>query len=296
MKQVLLIGGSSPVGKVVAKAFGSSGISTYFKNPVSGGIPWDIQKARLKEAVSDLSRFSHAVILAADSKPDSCAKDPAASHDLNVRAISQVCDDLVASNIKPVFISSEYVFDGKKGSYTEEDIPTPTLLYGKQKFEIERHLDRLKVPHLIFRFSKVFGLVPGDCTLFMGWIDDLLQDREITCATDQRFSPVWVQDLAHAIKTLVMKDASGIFHTSGPKGYTRAEMIKIFSDLASSYTSKRPRVKYCLINDFNFLEPRPIDISMQNRKISQATQISFLEATDAMNKALEVAFKGRAKI
>lgn len=63
--------------------------------------------------------------------------------------------------IKSIFLSSEAVFDGRKGMYTEEDIPNPITLYGKQKLQIENLND-----YLIFRISRATGSSFGEKDIF----------------------------------------------------------------------------------------------------------------------------------
>jgi len=74
---------------------------------------------------------------------------------LNVDSIKRILNRLKEWEIKPIFASSEFVFDGKKGNYKETDEVNPILLYGKQKVAIEDYIQSQFKDYLIFRLAKV---------------------------------------------------------------------------------------------------------------------------------------------
>ena len=140
-KKILILGGSGYVGRHLFKKLGAQrAIATYHNRFLEGGVHFDSLNMNLSQIVKDASDISHAVILLGDIYPHSCAVDPQKSNKLNIASIQKIIDDLTKWNIKSIFASSEYLFDGEKGYYREDDPPTPILLYGKQKLAIENYL------------------------------------------------------------------------------------------------------------------------------------------------------------
>ena len=83
------------------------------------------------------------------------------SYAINVQSTRRVIDDLVELGIKPVFTSSEYVFDGEQGNYVEDDPAIPSTVYGSQKLQIEQYLTDRCVDYAVLRLAKVYGSDPG---------------------------------------------------------------------------------------------------------------------------------------
>ena len=73
------------------------------------------------------------------------------------------------------------------------------MTYGKQKIEIEQYLKSKSEKFTILRFSNIVGDQLGDGTLFTNWIADIRQGKNIKCASDQRFSSVFIGDVIEAI-------------------------------------------------------------------------------------------------
>jgi len=138
MKKILVLGGSSYIGRHLVSALGHERcITTYFNTCIKNGIYFDINSMDLKEIVSKPKIFSHAVILIANSNIIDCATDKYTSYRINVERICLVLKQLKKWNIKPIFTSTDHVFDGIKGNYTETDDTNPMSTYGKHKAEVE---------------------------------------------------------------------------------------------------------------------------------------------------------------
>lgn len=192
---VLILGGSSYIGQHLWSRLGpDKAIATYYTNPIPGGMYFDSLSMDLADIIDTPETISHAVILFGDTNPETCAADKAKSQALNVDSIKRVLEYLRYWRIKPIFISSEHVFDGTKGNYIESDPVTPILTYGQQKAEIERYLQDHFDEFVIIRLAKVFGAHRGDGTLFTNWLDDINRRQIIYCAHDQIFSPIWQRD------------------------------------------------------------------------------------------------------
>lgn len=271
--KILLLGASSYVGRNLFKTFDSSEvIGTYTKNAFSEKMVFfDATNMSLGDIIKKDENFSHAVILYANAKMDSCKEDVSISYNLNVESTKKVINELFDRNIKPIFVSSEYVFDGKKGNYVEEDIPIPTTVYGSQKLEVEKYLSNRCEDYVILRLAKVFGTELNDNTILSNWINDFEKEREICCAYDQVFSPIHVSDVVRTINRVIHSNIQGTFHVSGEKAVSRLEMLENLI----KYTTKKIKIRKCRIGDFRFLEERPLNLSMTSNRIRTSLGLKF---------------------
>jgi dTDP-4-dehydrorhamnose reductase len=268
----LIVGASGLVGAQLYATLGpGNAVATCHRKPVAGGVAFDAVEMRLADTVLKQHRgFTHAYVLHGISGIDVCAREPQKTARVNVASVCAVIDDLVDHGIVPVFASSDAVFDGTRGMWTEDDPVNPVLNYGRHKVEVERHLAAKPAPSLVVRLAKVVSSAPGAGGLVNEWLDQLERDGEIRCATDQFFSPVNVDDVVRALVGLAEGRHTGVFHVCGPRPLSRLAFLRMVADEACKYRPMPARIVPCSIRDFNFAEPRPLDASMSPRKLYAA--------------------------
>jgi len=272
----LVFGGAGFVGRHLYSALGAGrAIATYHSTPVEGGVYFDTASMRLRDASRSLDGVTAAFLLHGITKLDDCARDPAGTARVNVDGMVRLIDDLVDAGIKPIYASTDAVFDGSRGGWTEEDPPNPTLTYGRQKVAVERHLLGQTAPWIIARLSKVVGSEASTHSLLGEWLRQIDAGETIHCATDLVFTPTHVDDVAAALIRLADEPFSGVFNVCGPESMTRMELLQLLVEEVRRYRDVRPRIVACSIRDFPFLEPRPLDGSMVPTKLYRALGPSF---------------------
>lgn len=278
MTKILLLGGSSFVGRYLFKYLGpKKAIATYFRNPIENGIYFDALSMDLSRIIKEPNAISHAVILLGDTNPETCAADKEKSQALNVDSIKSILGQLKEKNIKPIFISTEFIFDGMKGNYTETDTPNPILTYGRQKLEIENYLHDNFKDFVILRLSKVFGSERRDGTIFSKWLEIIEQNANaaIPCADDQIFSPIYVDDVVVGIVGAIENNLSGIFHLASNKPFIRIELLNMLLSYLNEINPITIKVIPKSIHDFGLIEKRPQDVSMDPAKIVKAIKLNL---------------------
>ena len=194
-KNILILGASGYIGRHLFKRLGiGRAVATFNKNPINDAVKFDSLNMSIADLKIDDREISHAIILLGETNIDTCAGNEKKSNDLNVGSIIALIEDLKSEGVIPVFISTDNVFDGTRGSYSETDLPNPIVVYGRQKLEIENYLQSQCKDFCIVRLSKVYGLAPGDGTLFTTWMKALFDGEYIRVATDQVFSPISIDD------------------------------------------------------------------------------------------------------
>jgi dTDP-4-dehydrorhamnose reductase len=125
-----------------------------------------------------------------------------------------------------LYVSTDFVFDGKRGFYNEEDVPNPVNWYGHTKLESEKDVMQMKVPWAIVRTCLVFGHPFGSFrNNLVTWVNSKLEKKEKIKVVDDQFrTPTDAHDLASGIFQIIKKKSQGIFHISGKDKMSPYEM------------------------------------------------------------------------
>jgi dTDP-4-dehydrorhamnose reductase len=292
----LIIGASGFIGARLLSLLGpDNAVATYCNRHVAGGVAFDAVSMRLADTVLKRHKgLTHAFVLHGITNIDACARDPQGTERVNVASVLAVIDDLIDHGIVPVFASSDAVFDGSRGMWTEEDPVNPILTYGRHKAQVERYLREKSSPWLVARLAKVAGTGPGHADMLSDWMDKLESGAEIHCARDQVFSPLGVDDAVAAMHSLAEGGHSGIFHVCGPRPVTRLQLLQMLIEETGKYRELPALVIPCSIRDFKFAEPRPFDLSMSPRKLFATLGRSCDDPRELCRKAVAARFGGRS--
>ncbi len=131
---------------------------------------------------------------------------------------------LAASRIgaRLIHLSTDAVFDGRKGRYVESDPPSPITPYGRSKAGAETLLAELMPQATVVRTSLIYGFdSPDHHTRWM--LESLRQGRPVQLFTDERRCPIWVETLAAALLELATLDYAGVLHVAGGQALNRYE-------------------------------------------------------------------------
>lgn len=276
-QRFLIIGASGFLGaNLYARLGPERAAATYYQRPITGGVFFDAGKMRLLDTfLGGEHCFTHAFLMHGITKIDACARDPLGTSKVNVDSFKQIIDDLLAAGVVPIFPSSDAVFDGSRGMWTEEDAPNPILTYGRQKAAVERYLMGINSPWIIARVSKVVGTAPGPQSVTGEWINNIEAGETIRCASDQVFSPAYVGDVVDALIRLGEGNFTGIFNVCGPRPLSRWDLLNLLINEIRRYRSVGSRIISCSIRDFPFPEARPLDTSMSPKKLYSALDTTF---------------------
>lgn len=154
---------------------------------------------------------------AALTQVDECEQDPRRCENINIQGASQVLTDAEMFSSHFIYISTDFVFDGEKGNYTEEDDTNPVSWYGFTKMQAEAMVQTSTIPWAIVRTCLVYGKVfDGTRSNIINWVrDSLQQGKTIKVVADQWRTPTYVEDLVKGILLIIKKKAEGVFHISG---------------------------------------------------------------------------------
>ncbi|TNE36497.1 SDR family oxidoreductase, partial [bacterium] len=133
-------------------------------------------------------------------------------------------------NFHLITFSTDYIFDGKKGPYTEDDLPNPMNYYGKSKLAGENAV-RIEAEKrsTIIRTNVVYGNSSYNKTDFIRWvINSLKEEKQLNIIDGQWCNPTLTDDIAKGVYKIITKKRKGIFNFAGRGYYNRYQIaIKI---------------------------------------------------------------------
>lgn len=147
---------------------------------------------------------------AAYTDVDACEKNVDQAMGVNGTAVGYIAEACNVVGAKLVHISTDYVFDGRKGTpYVETDGTNPLSIYGKSKLEGEIQARKAK-DCLIVRTAWLYGIYGKNFITVI--VKKALDDGQLFVVDDQIGSPTYTLDLIEGILKLLKKDERGIFH------------------------------------------------------------------------------------
>lgn len=153
---------------------------------------------------------------AAMTNVDACEDDHKLAMDLNAilpETLSKACKSI---NAKLIHFSTDYIFDGEDGPYTEDHQPNPISFYGKSKLAGENAIKTNLDNFLIFRTNVVFGISNYGKNDFINWLITKFENEQpLNIITGQYCNPTYVEDIAWAVLKAVEKNANGVFNLAG---------------------------------------------------------------------------------
>lgn len=226
----LIVGGDGLIGAALREAIVSKNAmatcTSMRRDAPEGTLFLDLLDQASVEAL-DVSRFDIAYICAGLSTYADVDANPSVSRSINVINTLRLCERLMAAGCTVVFLSTAAVFDGESPCPDETDPVCPGTLYGRQKADVETVLmdwaqtgsGRVK----IVRLSKV---MTANMPLISGWRNLLARGEIITPFMDLKLSPVSLSFAVQGLLTIGMLKLSGIFHISGERDVTYAEIAR----------------------------------------------------------------------
>jgi dTDP-4-dehydrorhamnose reductase len=211
MSNVLILGSQGMLGGELKRTF-------------SKALGWDRNELDLGQIdnlagrLAALPQIPAAVInCAAYNNVDGAEQDPKQAFLINATAVGKMASACTGLGIPLVHFSSNYVFDGEKGEYAEDDKPEPLSAYGKSKYQGEKLLQENCFKYYLIRTSVLFGQEAESEYAKKSFIEIMLEMREktdtIKAVNNEVNSITYVSDLAAAVETLITKKYPyGIYH------------------------------------------------------------------------------------
>jgi len=228
-----------------------------------------------KQQVESLILSSDAEVvlhLAAKTDVDACEEDKKYETDgeawkINVLGTDNIAQAAFKTNKKLIYISTDFVFDGEKEFYVEDDTPNPINWYARTKAEGENIVKMGENPWIILRIAYPYRQAFVRKDFFRVMLGRLQNNMPLAAVTDHIFCPTFIDDIAATISSLILQNQTGIFHCVGSEAlspYDAAIKITEIFNLDKKLITKTTRDKY-----FAGKAPRPFRLLLKNDKIEQ---------------------------
>lgn len=150
---------------------------------------------------------------AAYTAVDKAEEEVETCYQINAESVKVISECAKELDVKLIYISTDYVFDGtKEGEYVETDLPNPINVYGASKLKGEQYVQTLLEKYYIVRISWVFGVNGNN---FIKTMRRLGSERdELNIINDQVGSPTYTADLAPLLVDMMETDKYGIYHAT----------------------------------------------------------------------------------
>lgn len=261
MRKILVIGAKGMLGRDLVEVLRSS-----FGNDEVFG--WDIDEIDIKEENNTIAKVENlqpgiVINVAAYTDVDGCELNGKKAFAVNAEGMRHVALGAARCGSKVVYLSTDYIFDGKKGKpYLEDDLPNPLNVYGRSKLRGEQYVQELSRNSLIVRTQWLYG---KHGTNFVAAILRQAGEKKVLPVVNDQFGlPTYTVDLSKAISLLIEQDARGIFHVANSNPcswYDYAQTILELSGMEGvkvvPFSSKElhrpaPRPSYSVLDTLKF--------------------------------------------
>mgnify|MGYP001275303001 CR=1 FL=1 len=276
-QRILVIGGSGQIGSSLIESFEKVNcIGTYcHSTPTPGMIHFDMEKADVPgytEEVFEMVLPTHVFICTGFTWVDGCENDTEKCDRLNNTMPAHVCKVAKKYACKTIWFSTDYVFDGSCGPYTEDSVPNPVNEYGRAKLRGEKALRHIDEECLIIRTNVVYGPDPNRKNF--GY--QLLDEKIDKVPSDQFGTPTYNKDIAQACKILTSSNALGIYHITGSEFLSREELTE---KVCNCFGMKN---NYTFVKTYDLKQSaiRPLKAGLVNTKLKTFKPLKIEQALE----------------
>jgi len=232
-----------------------------------------------------LTKIEPDVVINASSitNPELCKENPENAYLTNVdgvKNLAKTCNMLGSYFIQ---LSTEYVFDGKNGPYTELDKPNPISIYGKTKYISEKTTLAINSDFCIARTAMLFGWSKTKSNLATYTISKLRNKENIKVIDDQIVSPSYNNNIGEMLIEIGEKKLSGIHHVSGASIVSRYEFAL---KLANIFHLNDSLIEPISINKIGWKAKRPLQCGLLINKISRILATKSLTIEESIDRMM----------
>jgi len=284
MKRILVTGGSGLLGSKIVRLGRSNNqvIPAYFRESLfPNSVRIDITDKQ--EVFQTVQKIKPEIVMhtAAETNVDKCEKERDWAWKANAEATGNLAEICGKMSIKMLYVSTDYVFDGEKGSYAEEDAPNPVNYYGLTKLKGEELLKKHCSDFVIARTSVLYGLHPRKLNFATWVIESLKRGKPIQVVDDHFNSPTLADNLAEALLETAEKDFKGVYHMAGSERISRYGFsLKI----AETFGLDSSLIKPIKMSELKaWVARRPRDSSLSINKSQEILETRFLNVQESLN-------------
>ncbi len=272
MERVLITGVSGLLGSNLALVLSDCFeiIGTYHQHPLSLNnceiVSMDIAQADKTWAIIRQVEPHVVIHCAAETRVDYCEEHPEEAFRVNVEGTENVAKGAAHVGAKFVYVSTDSVFDGREGMYSEVSSPNPLNVYARTKLAGEGVLKQHVMDHLIVR-TNIYGWNARPKFSLAEWILDRLDHGQtVPGFADIHFSPILANDLAEILVDMIRAGLWGIYHVGARERCSKLAFARM---LCRVFDRDMVLIQPANSNEAGFKARRPKDTSFDVKKVTQ---------------------------
>ncbi len=295
MMPILITGCHGLLGQKLVELFGQEfgelhGVDLHKENLFKGLAGFHYHRHNLAERAATLElvkRVQPRAIIntAAMTQVDACEAERDTCWRINVDAVCTLVKAARRTRARLIHLSTDYVFNGDSGPYSELDRPNPISFYGKSKHASENEVLGGGIEGTIVRTVVLFGHGRNLKPSFVSWLVSKLREGvEVKIVTDQISNVTLVDDLAGAIKRVLSLGKTGIYHVAGREIISRYDFARRISE---AYGLNSSSIRPTLTRLLEQAAPRPLQGGLVVDKAQKELNLSFSNVDGAIRKYRE---------
>ena len=262
--RILIVGSNGMLGQRLTESFTSSGnfellsVSIEDESAIPG-IDYKkldiIQKHKVKDVILDF--FPDFIInAAAFTNVDKSETEKETAWKINVNGVENIAFYSWTIDAHLIHISTDYIFDGKSGPYSENDKPDPVGYYGRTKLASENSIHISGTKNTIMRTNILYGPAKYGRPDFVKWVVNSLRDNKvIRIVTDQIGNPTYIDDLVASINKIIELKKEGVYNIGGREMISRYDFTLRIADY---FGLDKSLIEKIITKDLNQPAPRPL--------------------------------------
>jgi len=167
------------------------------------------------------------------SDVEKCESKKKESRDANERVIKNLISVCNVIQSKLITFSTDMIYDGKKGLYSEESQANPQTQYGKTKLAADNALYVSSIDYCLIRLPLVYGSLPS-FTFFTGLLryvfSNLKRGTEIEVSNNCYTNPVYIADVVFAVLKIIFNKKSGVYNLGGPDYLSHLDIANVIAE------------------------------------------------------------------
>jgi len=293
VKTVLITGANGLLGQKLCLHFSSSykviATDLHPQNFVSlPNLSYESLDLTKRKALEFQVRFYNPWVIinaAAYTDVDGCEINKDQAWAVNVGGVKNLVRVCREHEIKLVHFSSDYIFDGENGPYSEDDLPKPVNSYGETKLESEKVIQESGIDFIIVRTNVLYGFGKKVKKNFLLWLLQKLSAGEKTkIVTDQFNNPTLADNLSACTLEMVERNLSGIFHIGGAEYLSRYDFA---FKVVEVFGFKEAEIAPIKTESLKQKAKRPTRGGLKIQKAQGILETKLLNVKEGLNRAKE---------
>jgi dTDP-4-dehydrorhamnose reductase len=241
------------------------------------------------EKVLEEAKPDWVIHCAALADVDACESQPDLAERINADLPGRFAREVLARGVRFLHISTDAVFDGVDGNYTEEDEPNPLSQYARTKVQGERAVLEANPEAVVARINTFGWSASRKRSLAEFFVNHLKEGQQVQGFVDVFFCPLLANDLVHVFLRMLENGLSGLYHAVGSECLTKYEFGL---RLAEKFDLDKSLIRPVSIDDAGLKAQRAKNLTLRNDKLQDVLDIPLPTLSKGIDRFQELYEEG----